>query len=106
MGVSFGVRVVGPANEVKGSGFIDDRVELPLLQRKGLSVFFVSSSQEDGGDFGVWLRVRILNSLVFSLLKGVLHGYRLGRPVRNDLAFVLTASEFVQAQTVSPKVIF
>ena len=27
----------------------------------------VSSSQEEGGACGVWLRVRILNSLVFSL---------------------------------------
>jgi hypothetical protein len=27
---------------------------------------FVSSSQEEGGEPGVWLRVRILNSLVFS----------------------------------------
>ena len=27
----------------------------------------VNSSQEEGGEPGVWLRVRILNSLVFSL---------------------------------------
>src|SRR5215468_690919 len=27
----------------------------------------VNSSQEQGGEFGVWLRVRILNSLVFNL---------------------------------------
>ena len=50
--------------------------------------YFVSSSQEDGGVTGVWLRVRILNSLVFSLSTTV----RAIRDSLRDAAHVCSAS--------------
>jgi hypothetical protein len=48
----------------------------------------VSSSQEEGGACGVWLRVRILNSLVFSLSTTV----RATRDSLRDAAHVCSAS--------------
>jgi len=48
---------------------------------------FVNSSQEQGGDWGVWLRVRILNSLVFSLRTTV---YLRARIVGKKGAFEIT----------------
>jgi len=43
----------------------------PLLRAQGHSLpqrqaMLVNSSQEEGGELGVWLRVRMLNSVVFS----------------------------------------
>src|SRR6185312_11331586 len=43
----------------------------PTLFRK-VSAMLVNSSHDDGGRFGVWLRVRILNSFVFNLSTTVL----------------------------------
>ena len=40
------------------------------------------------------------------LLKGILDGYRLRRPVRDDFALVDTAGELVQAPTIAAEVVF
>jgi len=40
---------------------------LKSMRSRSDRAMVVSSSQEEGGASGVWLRVRILNSLVFSL---------------------------------------
>ena len=40
------------------------------------------------------------------MLKGILDGYRLRRPVRDDFVIVDTAGEFVQPPTIAAKVVF
>jgi len=40
------------------------------------------------------------------LLKSILHGYRLRRPVRDNFILVDTAGELVQAQTIAAEILF
>lgn len=50
--------------------YADEPIALLWLKSnrsRSLSAMFVNSSHEEGGEPGVWLRVRILNSLVFIL---------------------------------------
>src|SRR5207237_2161533 len=49
-----------------------------LMRSRSDRAILVKSSQEEGGTVGVWLRVRILNSLVFNLRTTV-------RATRNSL---------------------